>query len=102
MPSFKEVVEALRPHVKQRKFERLCKVAANRCLDTTLILENLNDPHNAAACLRSADAFGLRTVHVIERYHTFHPDDVHQSMSPTSKGAAKWLQVKRYSDVNEW
>eukprot|EP01138_Halocafeteria_seosinensis_P013908 gb/GECG01014202.1/.p1 GENE.gb/GECG01014202.1/~~gb/GECG01014202.1/.p1 ORF type:complete len:248 (+),score=32.81 gb/GECG01014202.1/:1-744(+) len=102
MANAKLVVEALKPHVKPGKYNRLYQVARNRRLDTTLVLENLNDPHNAAACLRTADAFGIRTVHVIESYNAFHPFDVHgASMSPTSKGSVKWLEVKRYTDTSE-
>ena len=97
------VVHALAPHVKQSKLNRLYDVARNRRRDITLVLENLNDPHNAAACLRTADAFGIRTVYVIESYNAFHPLDVHgSSMSPTSKGSIKWLEIKRYTDTSQW
>jgi len=36
--------------------------------NVSLIFENVVDPHNVAACLRTADIFGIQDIHVIEKF----------------------------------
>ena len=56
------------------RMERLKTVASNRIQDV-IVLENIHDPHNAAAALRNCDAFGIQTVHVIlETEKMFNPE----------------------------
>lgn len=53
--------------LKQRTKKRLSKlerVLAQRQKDITLILANIHDPHNVSAIYRSADAFGIATIHL--------------------------------------
>jgi len=68
-------------------------VLAQRTRRVTLVLEELFDPHNAAACLRSAEAFGIQDVHVVAAKHAFQP-------SPrVVQGADKWLHVRQHADT---
>ncbi len=68
-------------------FER---VLAGRTRFLAVGLENLYQPHNASACLRSCDCFGVQDVHVIESDNVFRPNvDV-------ALGASKWVDVHRY------
>ena len=60
----------------------------------TVVLENIYQPLNASAVLRSCDCFGIQDVHVIENYNEFKPD------REVAMGASNWLTVNRY-DVNE-
>jgi tRNA (guanosine-2'-O-)-methyltransferase len=60
----------------------------------TLVLENIYQPLNASAVLRSCDCFGIQDVHVIENYNEFKPD------REVAMGASNWLTVNRY-DKNE-
>ena len=48
------------------------------------------DPHNASAILRSADAFGVQRVHIIPAPSGFHVS------RPISKNAHRWLELKRH------
>ena len=57
----------------------------------TLVLEDLIDPHNASACLRSAEACGLQDVHIIENRHAF------QVKTGVSMGSAHWLSIHKHS-----
>ena len=65
------LIGALRQHFKPAKIQRIEKVLASRAGNRRIILENISDPHNAAACLRSADAFGIQHVHLTESYDNF-------------------------------
>ena len=60
----------------------------------TVVLENIYQPLNASAVLRSCDCFGVQDVHVIENYNEFKPD------REVAMGASNWLTVNRY-DKNE-
>ena len=60
----------------------------------TVVLENIYQPLNASAVLRSCDCFGIQDVHVIENYNEFKPD------IEVAMGASNWLTVNRY-DKNE-
>ncbi len=56
----------------------------------TIVLENIYQPLNASAVLRSCDCFGIQDVHVIENYNEFKPD------REVAMGASNWLTVYRY------
>tara|TARA_Y100000766_G_scaffold285553_1_gene310187 strand:- start:8635 stop:9309 length:675 start_codon:yes stop_codon:yes gene_type:complete len=60
----------------------------------TVVLENIYQPLNASAVLRSCDCFGIQDVHVIENYNEFKPD------REVAMGSSNWLTVNRY-DKNE-
>ena len=55
-----------------------------------MVIENLHDPHNGAAVLRSAEAFGVQRVEVIESVEPF------RFSSTVTQGCEKWLDVVRH------
>lgn len=78
----------------EERINRLKTVASNRIQDV-VVLENIHDPHNAAAALRNCDAFGFQTVHVIfETEKEFNPEKLGKL---TSASANKWLNVKTWT-----
>lgn len=60
----------------------------------TVVLENIHDPHNVNAILRSCDAVGVLTVHFLYTIEKF-PRLAHVS----SSGAYKWLDYHRWTSV---
>ena len=70
------------------------KLIQKRTKYLTVVLENIYQPLNASAVLRSCDCFGIQDVHVIENYNEFKPD------REVAMGASNWLTVNRY-DKNE-
>jgi tRNA (guanosine-2'-O-)-methyltransferase len=79
--------------VEERR-ARVDAVVAQRTRSIVLVLEDLEDPHNIAAVLRTCEGLGLQEVHAITRNHSFHP-------SPKiTMGAEKWLDLRLHRDVS--
>lgn len=87
------VIEALSPVVTTERLERIAEVVRARTDDVVLVLDRISDPHNSSAVLRSADAFGLQTVHVVVGEHGF------RASRGVSKGTHRWLDVMRYASA---
>jgi len=80
------------------RVKKLNRVASHRLHDV-IVLENIHDPHNAAAALRNCDAFGIQEVHVIfETEKMFNPEKLGKL---TSASANKWLNVKTWTSSKE-
>ena len=75
----------------QRK-ARMAEVLAQRTRYLTLVLENIYDPFNASACLRSCDCFGIHEVHIIENDHKF------SASHGVSMGAHRWLDLHNHRE----
>ncbi len=77
---------------EQRK-NRIKDVLARRQKDFTLIMDNIWDPHNVSAVLRSCDAFGILGVHLY--YTTAQWPDLGKKSSGSAK---KWIQLTKHDD----
>jgi len=73
---------------RQSMMERLSRA---RTFHVRLVLQDLHDFHNIAACLRSAEALGIGAVDVVDRKARF-------AKSGASRGASKWLRLTRWDD----
>ena len=88
----KELIEHLSPLITDQRWNRFNEVLAERTQYITIVLENIYQPLNASAVLRSADCFGIQDVHVIENHNEFTPD------REVAMGSSKWLNIKRYNE----
>lgn len=67
------------------------KVLENRTRHLTVALENIYQPHNASAVMRSCDCFGIQDVHVIENSNEYR-------INPgVALGATKWISLHKYN-----
>jgi tRNA (guanosine-2'-O-)-methyltransferase len=59
----------------------------------TVVLEDIYQPHNASAVLRSCDCFGVQDVHIIENRNRYevNPD--------VALGSSKWLTMIKYNSA---
>lgn len=66
--------------------------------DLTLVLENIHDPHNLGAIVRTCDAAGIGKIHVI---YSQEGENSHLKYigKRASRGAAKWVDVIFYKDA---
>lgn len=80
-----------------KRLEKLTRVLKNRQPNLTIILENINDKHNLAACLRSCDAVGVSDVYIL--YHGEQPE--RKLGKNAAASATKWLNLHRYYNVEK-
>ena len=76
--------------------EKIKAVLAHRQPDLTLVMENIHDPHNVSAVLRSCDAVGVTRVGLLYTVEKF-PRIGRKS----SSSANKWLERRRHTSVDE-
>lgn len=88
------VIRALRPVVTEARSRRIDEVVASRTDDVVVVLDSIIDPHNASAILRSVDAFGVQTVHVIPSEHGF------VASRGVAKGTHRWLDIVRHENAD--
>jgi len=76
-----------------RRKLRIDEVVSQRVRGLTLVLEQVHDPHNLAAILRSAEGLGLQDLHVVEGPKGFRPSQA------VTQGADKWIDVHRHESA---
>ena len=79
------------------RIERLNNVLAKRQPQLTLVLENVADPHNISAVMRTADAVGIQDIYILNT-----KIELHEMWSAkASSSAAKWLTVHQFTNAEE-
>jgi tRNA (guanosine-2'-O-)-methyltransferase len=86
--------ELLSPRLSPVRRERMQHVASQRTRHLRLVLQDVFDPHNVGACLRSAEAFGVLCCDQVNLYQKF------GKISTVSRGADQWLEVRRFTDLD--
>lgn len=75
--------------------ERLETVLSKRQPDLTVVLENVFDPHNISAVMRTCDAVGIQEIFILN--HKIPP---HRKWgAKSSSSAAKWLTIHQFTDA---
>jgi len=92
LPSSESTSELLKQLVSDHKLRRIEEVLALRTRHLTLVLEDVHHTHNASACLRTCDCFGVQDVHAIEDRNEFEPS------RDIVVGAGQWLNLVRYQE----
>ncbi|MGM0431512.1 MAG: TrmH family RNA methyltransferase [Spirochaetota bacterium] len=80
-----------RQFLSDERIERIEEVLRNRSDYLSVVLEDIYQPHNASAVLRSCDGFGVQHVHVIENNNVFSPS------KGVELGTSQWLTVTRHN-----
>lgn len=77
--------------------ERLELVLSRRQPGLTVVLENVFDPHNISAVMRTCDAVGIQDIFILNTKIPRHK----KWGSRSSSSAAKWLTVHQYDNADE-
>ncbi len=87
----REFLEYVLQFLSDNKQDLFHEIIEQRTRYATVVLEDLYQPHNASAVMRSCDCFGIQDVHVIEKRNKW-------STSPdVEQGSSKWINIKRYN-----
>jgi tRNA (guanosine-2'-O-)-methyltransferase len=70
----------------------LRQVVDQRTRYLTVVLENIYQPQNASAVLRTMECLGIQDLHVIEN------DNAYRVNPDVVRGASKWITLNRYND----
>ena len=85
-----QLTDYLKEFATEKRWNTLTKVAGKRTRYITVAIEDIYQPHNASAVLRSCDGFGIQDVHIIENENEF------DTSSQVTIGADQWLSLHRY------
>jgi tRNA (guanosine-2'-O-)-methyltransferase len=78
--------------ITERRKKRILEVISRRQDDLRLVMDNIHDPHNVSAVLRSCDAFGVGDVHLYYTRESF-PSPGRKS----SASARKWVDLHKHT-----
>ena len=94
--AFKQkIFDEFAQYITPERRDRFEKNAYERTRYVTVVLEDVFQPHNISAVLRTCDCFGIQDVHVVEDKHRYKLNE------GVSKGAAQWLSLTRYSTPDQ-
>jgi len=77
--------------------EKLLNVLSKRQNDITVVLENVFDPHNISAVMRTCDAVGVQDIYILNTKIPRHK----KWGTRSSSSAAKWLTVHQFQQADE-
>jgi len=81
----------------EERRQRIESVLSKRQNDITIVLENVFDPHNISAVMRSCDAVGVQEIYVLNTKIPRHKKWGERS----SSSAAKWLTIHQFDNAEE-
>lgn len=76
---------------------RITSVLDKRQADLTIVLENVFDPHNISAVMRTCDAVGVQDIFILNTRIPRHK----KWGAKSSSSAASWLTIHQYNDARE-
>ena len=81
----------------EERRHRIESVLSKRQNDLTVVLENVFDPHNISAVMRSCDAVGVQEIFVLNTKIPRHKKWGEKS----SSSAAKWLTIHQFDNAEQ-
>jgi tRNA (guanosine-2'-O-)-methyltransferase len=80
-----------------KREQRITSVLDKRQDNLTIVLENVFDPHNISAVMRTCDAVGVQDIFILNTRIPRHK----KWGAKSSSSAAQWLTVHQYTDARE-
>lgn len=76
---------------------KLTGVLHKRQSNLTVVMENVHDPHNISAVMRTCDAVGIQDIYILNTKIPRHK----KFGSKSSSSAAKWMTVHQFTNTEE-
>ena len=89
-PAPADVLEAF---IAPERVARIDQVLRQRLGSICAVMEDVFDPHNVAACIRTCEGFGLQDIHAITNQHGL------RQYSTVAKSADQWVDIHRYTST---
>ncbi len=86
-----QLLKHLTGFLTPRRLQLFDRILEMRTKYLTVVLEDIFQPQNASAVLRTCDCFGVQDVHIIENRNQFDVDP------EVAMGASKWLSLTKYN-----
>lgn len=80
----------------ERRLAKLEVVLQHRQPDLTVVMENIHDPHNVSAMLRSCDASGVMEAQLLYNVEAFP-----KIGKKSSASAGKWVERRKFKSIAE-
>ena len=82
-----------------RRSVRIATMKANRQKTLVCLIEQVDNPHNLGAILRTCDAVGVGEVHLV--YEKTNGPRMRELKTNAAASAAKWLEIKRSNSIKK-
>lgn len=92
----RRIVTTLEPYVTEKRKQRIEEVISKRLESITVAIECPSDINNALAIVRSAEVFGITTVHLIA------PEHEALAARAITQGAFYWVDVQFHESLNDF
>lgn len=80
--------------ISEKRKEKFRRVFSARQKDLTVVLENIHDPHNVSAILRTCDSVGIGLVHLLYSVEQFP-----RIGKKSSSSANKWVEREKHTSA---
>lgn len=87
----KKLLEYLEGYLTDNRKITFKKVLDKRTKNFAVVLEDIYQPHNASAVVRTCDIFGVQDLHIIENKYS------NRISRYVAKGSQKWITSHRYN-----
>lgn len=77
--------------------DKLLKVLKQRQSDLAVVMENVQDPHNISAVMRTCDAVGIQDIYILNTKIPRHE----KFGTKSSSSALKWLTIHEFDSIEE-
>ncbi|MFM7853834.1 MAG: TrmH family RNA methyltransferase, partial [Flammeovirgaceae bacterium] len=81
-------------YLTEKRKSVIQRVLSQRTRHIVLVLENILQPHNMSAVVRTCECYGVQNLHIIDDQNHF---EVNKRIL---KGSNKWIDIVRYKEKN--
>jgi len=81
----------------EERVKKITSVLNQKQPHLTVVLENIHDPHNVSAILRTCDAVGVLEVHLLYTQEKFP-----EISKASSVSANKWIKLRKHSSYKDF
>lgn len=86
----------IRKFKTEQRLNKIIKAAKSRQFSLTVVLENIHDPHNVSAIMRTCEAVGIHKIHLLYTIEKFP-----KLSRVSSASATKWVDTIKYNDSEQ-